>query len=563
MAVKARAEISLVGVSDGAKGATGATGPTGPQGPQGDTGATGNGIKSTTITYQASTSNTTTPSGTWSSSIPSVAAGSYLWTKTVITYTNGTTSTSYSVAKQGDTGPQGPSGAAGANGKMLYGTCATEANTAAKVATATDFKLVSGTSVSIRFTYTNTAASPTLNVNSLGAKAIYTNGTRFAYWAAGATVTFVYDGTNFQVASVPVYANTATVGNPASGNVYIDNDSVDIRNGSTVNSTFTSSLVELGKNSKSSKISMCGGIGTISAETIEGSEAGYDRALTMKSGVLDLQGQSASIGTSSAFYTGEGNEHNAWSQIGLYAVKGENDSHWSTFSMEVGDNNSGNYADIICEANEIFYGSDGTAEPETSGTLQLAVGGESASSGMTVTLNGDRNHKGLACFERMDSNLRMGVGIRGSGQYIYSGLYDLNAKKWLLANNGTDIYLGSSRGDGYIPYYKKGDSITFTDMALVGFITNGSKSLRFSIHLSKPLYGVSSISVSSTDGFMVRQGGKYLYGSSSNVYAKPSSYSGVQNQNNIIRINADFSSTTNVTNNSPAGIQWSGKITFG
>lgn len=80
------------------KGATGSTGATG---------ATGNGISSAEVTYQASSSGTTTPTGTWSSTIPSVAAGSYLWTKTVFTYTNGDTDTQYSVAKQGATGAAG------------------------------------------------------------------------------------------------------------------------------------------------------------------------------------------------------------------------------------------------------------------------------------------------------------------------------------------------------------------------------------------------------------------------------------------------------------------------
>ena len=57
----------------------------------------GRGVKSTTVEYQASTSGTTVPTGTWSSTIPTVAQGSYLWTRTVITYTDNTQSTSYSV----------------------------------------------------------------------------------------------------------------------------------------------------------------------------------------------------------------------------------------------------------------------------------------------------------------------------------------------------------------------------------------------------------------------------------------------------------------------------------
>ena len=74
------------------------------KGDKGDTGAAGKGIVSTTITYQKSDSGTVVPNGTWSSSIPNVGASEYLWTKTVITYTSGDPSTSYSVGMMGDTG---------------------------------------------------------------------------------------------------------------------------------------------------------------------------------------------------------------------------------------------------------------------------------------------------------------------------------------------------------------------------------------------------------------------------------------------------------------------------
>lgn len=79
----------------------------GSTGAKGDTGATGNGVKATKVTYQASTSGTTIPTGDWLDSIPTVNAGQYLWTRTVITYTDGSTSTSYSVGMMGATGATG------------------------------------------------------------------------------------------------------------------------------------------------------------------------------------------------------------------------------------------------------------------------------------------------------------------------------------------------------------------------------------------------------------------------------------------------------------------------
>ena len=85
----------------------------GDTGKDGATGADGKGIKSTVITYQASTSGTVIPTGTWQTSIPTVSAGQYLWTRTVITYTDDSKSTSYSVGRMGTNGTNGTNGSAG------------------------------------------------------------------------------------------------------------------------------------------------------------------------------------------------------------------------------------------------------------------------------------------------------------------------------------------------------------------------------------------------------------------------------------------------------------------
>ena len=90
-----------------------------------------------------------------------------------------------------------------------YAECSTAAGTAAKVATIctdsdttnTAFTLIKGVSINVKFTVANTASSPTLNVNSTGAKAIYYNGA-----AVGADVLkankvyqFVYNGTQWDL----------------------------------------------------------------------------------------------------------------------------------------------------------------------------------------------------------------------------------------------------------------------------------------------------------------------------------------------------------------------------
>lgn len=64
-------------------------------------------VTSTEVTYQTSSSGTTTPTGTWGSTVPSTSAGQFLWTKTVVTYSDGKSTTSYSVSRNGSNGTNG------------------------------------------------------------------------------------------------------------------------------------------------------------------------------------------------------------------------------------------------------------------------------------------------------------------------------------------------------------------------------------------------------------------------------------------------------------------------
>lgn len=88
----------------------------GNKGDDGIAGKDGVGIKSTAITYAASSSGTTAPSSGWSSQPPAAAAGQYVWTRTIWTYTDNSTETGYSVGKIGDTGAKGSTGATGPKG---------------------------------------------------------------------------------------------------------------------------------------------------------------------------------------------------------------------------------------------------------------------------------------------------------------------------------------------------------------------------------------------------------------------------------------------------------------
>ena len=82
-----------------------------------------------------------------------------------------------------------------------YGTCSTAAGTAAKTVSLTGFTLATGARVCVKFTVTNTASSPTLNVNSTGAKSIMYRGSAISagYLAANRVYEFVYDGTDWEL----------------------------------------------------------------------------------------------------------------------------------------------------------------------------------------------------------------------------------------------------------------------------------------------------------------------------------------------------------------------------
>lgn len=85
--------------------------------------------------------------------------------------------------------------------RVNYGSCSTAAATAAKTVACTGFALITGAEITVKFTVTNTASNPTLNVNNTGAKSIYYNGNVITagYLAAYHTYTFRYNGTQYDL----------------------------------------------------------------------------------------------------------------------------------------------------------------------------------------------------------------------------------------------------------------------------------------------------------------------------------------------------------------------------
>ena len=79
----------------------------GSNGQNGTNGSNGVGISTTIIEYNKSTNSTTPPSTGWTSTIPSISGGQFLWTRVTLNYTNGQKAESYTVARQGEDGADG------------------------------------------------------------------------------------------------------------------------------------------------------------------------------------------------------------------------------------------------------------------------------------------------------------------------------------------------------------------------------------------------------------------------------------------------------------------------
>lgn len=137
-----------------------------------------------------------------------ISSGTISLTKDNITaalgYTPPTTNTTYSVATTSANGLMSAADKIKSDAtNIAYGTCSTAAETAAKVVTLTgntNWQLITGSIITVKFTETNSAAAPTLNVNSTGAYPIYYNASEYTSSSSygGYTnrhITYQFDGT--------------------------------------------------------------------------------------------------------------------------------------------------------------------------------------------------------------------------------------------------------------------------------------------------------------------------------------------------------------------------------
>ena len=160
----------------------------------------------------------------------------------------------------------------------LYATCSTASGTQAKTVSITNFKLITGVRVFIKFNNTCANSAPTLNISGTGAKSMVTflpnsfynvsssSGTRIQKavntWCAGDILEFVYDGTYWVcvgTSGYPQYSHRnnsyITIGTTEMGEVTYPNDTIcDFLCDGTNDTTIIQRAINLASQGASAKI---------------------------------------------------------------------------------------------------------------------------------------------------------------------------------------------------------------------------------------------------------------------------------------------------------------------
>ena len=131
-------------------------------------GVAGLGIANADVHYQKSTNGTTAPTGTWTITIPKVMPNEYLWTRTTITYTDGSSTVSYSVGKMG---------ADGRDAQLLYLTASSqvqafdendEPKTTEAIIISAKLQNASGAATFVAIPYIGNTAQPAITLGGMG-----------------------------------------------------------------------------------------------------------------------------------------------------------------------------------------------------------------------------------------------------------------------------------------------------------------------------------------------------------------------------------------------------------
>lgn len=157
------------------------------------------------------------------------------------------------------------------------------------------------------------------------------------------------------------------------------------------------------------------------------------------------------------------------------------------------------------------------------------------------------------------------INLQNANGNFVIGYGNYEAKSGNTNVYGYDVNIATSNvASGsytFQPYRRRGNSATIA-IRTSGWLTNANKNVNFFVPFAVPIVGSPTVTVASGNGFILRQNGSYTHGSGSSTYVFPSTYTASIAGFHGVVITAEFSDTTNSTNNDTIGIQWHGTITF-
>lgn len=531
-------------------------------GAKGDTGASGKGIKSTAIAYQLSASQTKAPTGTWLSSPPKTdIATPYLWTRTVITYTDNTTSTSYGVSSTWTpaledlkTRISDAETAISNNAKEIKLKASRDEVTAISdnlkvlTKTSTEFKqtvegwqlnwdkLISTDNAEVashQDYITFDKGDIILGESSNDLKLKITNDSIQFKGTSNTEVTPDSDATAW-ITGKTFHISDGEIQNGLKfGKLYLkpnnENNSVDLYYSDSESDVISGSYVRLGQT-----ISMGNGMGSGFLKLNTGCIQMYPTALA------DMIGN----GNTGKFELHAGGSY-PYIIFGDYNTNDEAKKEKGRYSVRIGGSNtvSGNCSVAIGYSSDVS-GKNSTAIGHYLKNIsdnQLLIGKYNISSDYPFIIG-----NGSSDTERSNA-----LTVDWDG--------NITGKSLTSAN---DLKLGFGSSNIFKPYFTKGDSITLTIYA-VGYVTTGGKEVAMYVPLSRPIIAGGSVSVASVHGLTIRQNGKYLYSSSASNSVNPSSFrAAIVGSGCGVNIVATFGNTVNATVNDVCSITASIKITF-
>lgn len=531
-------------------------------GAKGDTGASGKGIKSTAIAYQLSASQTKAPTGTWLSSPPKTdIATPYLWTRTVITYTDNTTSTSYGVSSTWTpaledlkTRISDAETAISNNAKEIKLKASRDEvtdisdNLKVLTKTSTEFKqtvegwqlnwdkLISTDNAEVashQDYITFDKGDIILGESSNDLKLKITNDSIQFKGTSNTEVTPDSDATAW-ITGKTFHISDGEIQNSLKfGKLYLkpnnENNSVDLYYSDSESDVISGSYVRLGQT-----ISMGNGMGSGFLKLNTGCIQMYPTPLA------DTIGN----GNTGKFELHAGGSY-PYIIFGDYNTNDEAKKEKGRYSVRIGGSNtvSGNCSVAIGYSSDVS-GKNSTAIGHYLKNIsdnQLLIGKYNISSDYPFIIG-----NGSSDTERSNA-----LTVDWDG--------NITGKSLTSAN---DLKLGFGSSNIFKPYFTKRDSITLTIYA-VGYVTTGGKEVAMYVPLSRPIIAGGSVSVASVNGLTIRQNGKYLYSSSASNSVNPSSFrAAIVGSGCGVNIVATFGNTVNATVNDVCSITASIKITF-